>query len=344
MTVPPQRHEEHSPTVLEALAALPVELQVALTPPSPELDLAERRAVVRAQLEVMHAELAEPGLAVGAIDEVRLDSVDLRIYHPYGTTETVRPAFVFVHGGGWWQGWIDSPTTDTTCRERCARGDVVVISVGYRKAPEHRYPAGLDDVVTALNWVHDHAQELGIDPRRIGVGGQSAGANLAAAAALRAREAGGPPLALLLLEVPALDLTLERAAALASLGELDGLHEGVDLYLNAAHDASDPWASPLLAPDLTGLPPTHVMVAGLDALRRDGLDFADRLCEAGVVATSTTYPQHLHASPMLTKLLPEARRWRDEVVAMTARLHSLGDTEPSDPERDETVLAPPVTN
>jgi acetyl esterase len=226
---------------------------------------------------------------------------------------------VFVHGGGWWQGWIDSSVIDTTCRERCVGAGVVVVSVGYRKAPEHAFPTPLDDVLAALQWTHNNATALGIDAGRIGIGGQSAGANLAAAAALRNRDEDGPHVAMQLLEVPVLDLTLELASANGTDEELDGLRECVDFYLDDPEHAHLPYASPLRANDLTRLPPTHVMVAGLDPLRDDGSAYAARLADAQLDVTLTAYPQHLHATPTFTALA-EGRRWRDEVVDVTRRL------------------------
>ena len=315
---------DSSPSVLEELAALPATLHEALAPPDSGLPLDLRRSVIRAQLETVHAELVSPfpGAVSGCtVEDLTLDEMRLRVYRPTAATDGLLAAFVFIHGGGWWQGWIDSSVIDTTCRERCVGAGVVVVSVGYRKAPEHPFPAPLDDVVEALRWTHRESAALGIDPARIGIGGQSAGANLAAAAVLRNRDEGGPAIALQLLEVPVLDLTLVPASSLGSDAELEGLRECVDLYLGDTAQALLPYASPLLAADVSGLPPTHIMVAGLDPLRDDGSAYAARLSDSGVDATLTSYPQHLHATPILS-VLTEGRRWRDEVIEASRKLLS----------------------
>src|SRR5882672_12700431 len=129
-------------------------------------------------------------------------AIALRAYRPIGSSEgEILPGLVFLHGGGWTIGDLD--THDVACRELCNRARCAVISVDYRLAPEHRFPAAVDDTLAALRWIHANASALAIDPRRIAVGGDSAGGNLSAVAALVLRDAGGPKLALQLLIYPA---------------------------------------------------------------------------------------------------------------------------------------------
>jgi len=194
---------------------------------------------------------------------------------------------------------------------------VVVINVGYRLAPEFPFPTGVMDAYAALEWTVTQADRLGFDPERVGVGGESAGGNLAAAVSLLARDRGGPPLRLQLLEIPGLDLTL-GSPSVAKYGAgyvlpIDELRWCVANYLGD-HDPADPLASPLLAPDLTGLPPAVILTAECDPLADDGRRYADRLTDAGVAVSFVEHAGHVHGSHALTALLPSARAWRDEVI------------------------------
>lgn len=250
--------------------------------------------------------------------------VDVLVYTPVG--EGPHPAHVFLHGGGWVLGSIDHAIVDATCRERCAGAGCVVVSVGYRKAPEHRFPGPLDDAYRALCWLSERAEELLVDPDAITVGGQSAGGNLAAALALKARDEGGPSIALQLLEIPALDLTLRRRShhELASgygLTLLD-MERFRDAYLSDPREAVDPYASPALAPDLSDLPPTHIMTAEFDLLKDDGHAYAKGLDRAGVPVTLSMHRGHIHGSGGFTKAMPSARAWRQELVDTLRGAHA----------------------
>src|SRR3954469_24922944 len=178
--------------------------------------------------------------------------IPIRIYTPEG--DRVRAGLLFAHGGGWASGSIEA--ADGHCGDLAAGADIVVVSVDYRLIPEHPFPAGLDDVSTALGWLAAHAEELGADAARLAIGGESAGANLAAAAAIQAREAGGPELRLQLLEVAALDLTdtmtESRREVLEQMPDFAHSIEAVrDAYAAAGADPRDPRVSPLLTPDLS---------------------------------------------------------------------------------------------
>lgn len=242
-------------------------------------------------------------------------SIDLHIFTP--STPGPHPAHLYLHGGGWVGGSIKHTYIDIVCSERAVLADCVVVTAEYRKAPERKFPTGLNDSYTALLWVADYVDELGLTGL-ITIGGGSAGANLAAAVALKARDEGGPHLALQILEVPALDLTgsapsMTRNATGYGLTAADALR-CIAYYLDSPDQAKDPYASPLLAHDLRGLPPAHIQSAEYDPVCDDGQAYATRLSQAGVTATYSIYHGQIHISPGLTRILPAARTWRDEVV------------------------------
>ena len=249
--------------------------------------------------------------------------VPARTYVPRG--QRLRAALLFVHGGGWTTGSIAE--ANEHCGGLAAEADVVVLSVGYRLAPEHPFPAGLDDVYAALVWLSGNAASLGVDPSRIAVGGASAGGNLAAAVALLARDAGGPAIAFQLLEVPALDLTGEASPSWAETRAYlpdfaDGMRRTLEPYLSSGADPQDPYVSPLVAPDLAGLPPALLLAADVDPLRDDVKRYAERLVAAGVPAEYRVFDGIVHGTEDFTALLPSAREWQ---AACVAALRALGE-------------------
>ena len=293
-------------------------------------DYPAAREETRLQADAVAAQLAEPGPEVRerrrVTIPVQVGTIDLLIYQPFEPGP--HPVHLFLHGGGWMVGSIDHSQIDITCRERCVGARCVVVSVDYRKAPEHRFPIPLDDCYAALVWVADHAHELGIRTDRITVGGQSAGGNLAAALALKARDEGGPDLAFQLLEVPALDLTLglpshETYGTGYALARRD-MELAREAYLGSPDEATDPYVSPLHAPDLSGLPPAHIMSAEYDALRDDGAEYARRLAEAGVPVTFSLQEGHVHISAAMTAVMHSAREWRRELLTVLQRAHADG--------------------
>src|SRR5690606_23077822 len=193
-------------------------------------------------------------------------AIRVRLYEPPGLPRP-RPLHVFLHGGGWCVGDLDQ--RDPRCRTIADGAGCTVASVDYRLAPENAYPAPLEDCYAALGWLVAHADELGVDQDRVSVGGESAGANLAAAVALLARDRGGPSLVFQWLDVPATDLTLSQPS-IDRLGTGYGLtKDDMEAYISAYlrdGDVTDPYASPLHAPDLSGLPPALVMTAEYDPL------------------------------------------------------------------------------
>jgi acetyl esterase len=210
----------------------------------------------------------------------------VRIYRP--DLESRRPVVVFFHGGGFVLCSIE--THDAMCRSLCLGSGAVVVSVDYALAPEHRFPAGLEDCLAAVRWTAEHAGEIGGDPARLAVAGDSAGGNLAAVSALRLRDEGGPRLAAQLLVYPVTDYLDLRRPSYVERGAGFGLTADTmrwffDLYLDGPSRADDPAVAPIRAPSLAGLPPTYVITAEYDPLRDEGIDFARRLADAGVDVT-----------------------------------------------------------
>ena len=208
-------------------------------------------------------------------------TLDVRVYRPAG--EAALPALVYFFGGGWVLGTID--TSDGICRALANRAHCAVISVGYRLAPEHRFPAAVYDCAAAVRWVAADAADIGVDPNRIAVGGDSAGGNLAAAVTLLCRDSG-PALVHQLLVYPNTDFGADTASLRESVDPLLFNRTSVDWYwrhyLASPADGADPLASPLRAPDLSGLPPATVITAEYDPLRDEGEAYAAHLAEAGV--------------------------------------------------------------
>jgi acetyl esterase len=220
---------------------------------------------------------------LGAVEDITAAGLVARVYRPEGSASAA-PGLVYFHGGGWVIGGIASH--DAMCAALAAGSGVTVISVDYRLAPEHPFPAAAEDAHAATVWVADHATELGLDPARIAVGGDSAGGNLAAVASLMARDAGAPPLAFQLLIYPNTDLTMS-SRSITENGDLRYMLSQDSLAWFARHylgdsDPTDWRASPLLADSHAGLPPALVVTADLDPLLDEGEAYAAKLEEAGV--------------------------------------------------------------
>jgi acetyl esterase len=205
------------------------------------------------------------------------DGVPIRLHPP--TERRGLPTLVHFHGGGWTTGSVDESAE--LCATLAREAECAVASVEYRLAPEHPFPAGLDDCFAATAWLAQHGGELGLDPTRLAVGGTSAGANLAAAVALLARDRGAPALRFQLLVYPPLDHTADADVERAHFrrAEIAGYWSQ---YLGDARDGDDPRASPLRATHLGGLPPALVITAEFDPLTEEAEAYARRLAEAGV--------------------------------------------------------------
>ncbi|WCO67653.1 alpha/beta hydrolase [Iamia majanohamensis] len=257
---------------------------------------------------------ADEKVAVGSVEDRTIPGpageVPVRVYRPEGAPGPA-PILVWYHGGGWVIG--DLETTDGAARSFCHGAGAVVVSVDYRLAPEHPFPAGPEDAWAALTWVADHAGEVGGDPARIAVGGDSAGGNLAALVALRARDEGGPALVHQLLAYPSVDLAMGHPSieengegyflTKASM-EWFRLH-----YLGAEREHGDPTSpevSPLRADDLSGVAPAQVLTAEYDPLRDEGEAYAVRLAEAGVAVDLVPHPGLVHGFLGFGTLSPDA--------------------------------------
>jgi acetyl esterase len=246
--------------------------------------------------------------AVAAVTELGGGPVAMRHYRPAGSAPgTVLPVLVYFHGGGWVIGDLD--THDVLCRELSNGSGCAVVSVQYRLAPEHAFPAAPDDCIAATRWVRAHAAALGIDPGRIAVGGDSAGGNLAAVVALAERDAG-TPLAFQLLIYPAVDQRRGQAShttnAEGYLLTRDSIRYYHDHYLGDGAQDSDWRASPLLAADLSRLPPAFVLTAGFDPLRDEGLEYAVALTAAGTPASYVCWERQIHGFITMGRLISEA--------------------------------------
>lgn len=278
------------------------ELQLALKLIALSGDLSVEQLPVekgRAQLSAKADLFGGPPIPVADVRNLVLPGpagdIRARLYAPTGVEEPPS-LLVYYHGGGWVVGDLD--THDNNCRFLANQACVKVLSIDYRLAPEHKFPAAPDDAYAAFRYAAGHAEQLGVDPAAIAVGGDSAGANLAAVVCQLARADGGTQPAFQLLLVPGTDLsTKRRSCELFSDGfvlteaQLDWY---VEQYLPSPEDAFDPKASPMLAPDLAGLPPAYIATGGFDPLRDDGEEYAARLLQAGVPVAYRLHDDLIH--------------------------------------------------
>jgi len=287
-------------------------------PPTHTLPPAEAR---RFYLERRFFTQPDPA-EVAVMRDLAAGELPLRLYRPLGShADDVLPVLVFFHGGGWVIG--DRDTHDSLCRQLCNASGCAIVSVDYRMGPERRFPAAVDDCVAATRWVREQAAALQLDAARLAVGGDSAGGNLAAVVCLALREAGQPLPAFQLLIYPATDMRMV-APSHQTNGEGYLLTRDTMQYFRA-HYIPDParwsdWrASPLLAPDLRGLPPALVLTAGYDPLRDEGRQYADALSAAGCAAQYVCFERQIHGFMPMGRVIDEANTAVDLCAAALRR-------------------------
>lgn len=247
----------------------------------------------------------------------------IRVYTPW-RSPVAFPVLVYFHGGGFTIGSI--ATADPMSRLLARAADCVVVNVGFRIAPEDPFPAPIDDCFAAVRWAGEHAAEIGGDASRIAVGGDASGATYAAVCALLAKQAGGPALAFQLLLTPATDFSTKHPSKIQFADDpmipaemIDAL---MDAYAPPNVDRTDWRVSPLLAPDVTGLPPAFVLTAEYDFLRDEDQAYADRLAAAGVPVTYRCWPGTVHNFFSMYDHLDVARRAMGEAAgALRDALH-----------------------
>jgi acetyl esterase len=227
------------------------------------------------------------------------------------------PVLVFLHGGGWVVGNIDSH--EAMCRHLANRAECAVLSVDYRMGPEHKFPAAVEDCFAATVWTAGNAAALGVDPGRLAVGGDSAGGNLAAVVSLLARDKRAPRISCQILIYPATDAAM-RHDSVARYAEGYVLTRATmrwfyEQYLRTPDDAADWRVSPLLAPDLSRLPPAYVLTAGYDPLCDEGDAYAARLAAAGVPVTHRRFPGQVHGFVTNGRVIRAAETALDEAAA-----------------------------
>ena len=263
-------------------------------------------------------QLPRPDVAVAHVEDRRVPGpageIPVRVYRP--ESGATLPALVYFHGGGWVIGSVE--THDGSCRDLANRIGCVVVSVDYRLAPEHPYPAAAEDCYAATKWVSENAAALGVDPGRIGIGGDSAGGNLTAAVALMARDRGAPALRHQLLVYPVTDADFSRASyrenAEGYLLTTKAMEWFWGHYVPDPAQRQDAYAAPLRAADLSGLPPAFVLTAEYDPLRDEGEALARRLEQAGVKTRLTRYDGAIHGFFAMGMLAEVARRAVDDAV------------------------------
>jgi len=268
-----------------------------------------------------------PAPEIGEVKDLRADGIPFRLYRPKGVpAATALPALIFFHGGGWVIG--DLETHDVLCRQLTAGAGISVVNVDYRLAPEHKFPAALDDAWAATRWVAAHTGELGIDAGRLAVGGDSAGGNLAAVVALLARDHGGPSLALQVLTYPVTDVAAESASyaefADGFMLTRDSMRWFIAHYLTSKQDALDWRVSPLRAPSLAGVAPALVVTAGFDPLRDEGEAYARRLREAGVRVDMICYGGMIHGFVPMGRLIETGNRAVAHAAASLRQAFGVG--------------------
>jgi acetyl esterase len=270
-------------------------------PPLPEL---------RQQLRTMVSLMDEPAPALPRVEDIRIPGpagpIAARLYAAGAGTSGL-PAVVYFHGGGWVQG--DLETHHGLCARLAQHGGVLVVAVDYRLAPEHKFPAAVEDCLAAYRWVRTNGRDLGADPARVAVAGDSAGGNLSAVVSQLAATEGLPVPSCQVLIYPAVDFSLDTAShrelADGHVIPRDRILWYTEQYLRGEADKADRRASPLRAASLAGQPPALIVTAGFDPLRDEGQAYGERLRQAGVDVVQREFPGQIHAFVSLTRAIPQ---------------------------------------
>jgi acetyl esterase/lipase len=286
--------------------------------PVRELSVAEARAAEEAELQ----QRGEPEPVAEVVDGSLpgpAGAVPIRLYRPQSAE--LLPALVYFFGGGWVTGSLD--TADAVCRRLANSTPCAVVAVSYRLAPEHPFPAAVEDCYAATRWVAEHGAELRVDPRRLAVGGASAGGNLAAAVARLALEKGGPGLRLQILVYPLLDYRFDTPSVQETVDTVFFDRDDVAWcwahYLRRESDGDSPLASPLRAHDVQGLAPALVITAEIDPLRDQGERYAARLAAAGVPTELVRFEGMVHGFYSMSGVLGAAERAQAVTAAALRR-------------------------
>lgn len=287
---------------------------VELHPPVTTLSVAQARTI----REVVYSELWGEREAVARVEDCFIPGpaglIPVRVYRP--VHDASLPILVYFHGGGWVTCSIDS--YDGLCRALANGANCIVVSVGYRLAPEHKFPAAIEDAYAATAWIASHAAQMGGDPARIAIGGDSCGGNISAVVALMARERVGPTLTFQVLLYPCTDYEFDSPSCQQNASgyylTLEAMHWFWQHYLNNSASAESTYASPLRAFDLRSLPPALVVTAEFDPLRDQGEAYALRLQKAGVPVTCKRYDGMIHCFLSFASRLKRAKDGLEEVT------------------------------
>jgi acetyl esterase/lipase len=293
--------------MIVAIGRPPIE---TLTPP-------EARAVYLASRRLLQPDPPPVAEVLELAAEGRAGPIPLRLYRGHGAQkDRPQPALVYFHGGGWVIGDLESH--DQLCRALANATPSIVVAVDYRLAPEHKFPAAVEDAITATQWVAEHAANLGIDAGRLAVGGDSAGGNLAAVVCLDARDRRGPPLVAQILIYPGTDMSMDYPSHRRHAAQLPltraAMHWFTAHYLRNPSDESDWRASPLRAANFMGLPPALVVTAGFDPLCDEGEAYAATLRQAGVPVELERFEGQIHGFATMGRMVADA----DRAVALVA--------------------------
>ena len=301
-------------------AAILERVREAGIPPWRSLEPTVGREVYRRRALLFAQDPQSAGEVWDTTIPARHGTIPVRVYRP--EEGPPRPIFIYLHGGGWTLGDLD--THDAVCRRIAVAADCMLVSVDYRLAPEYRHRDQMDDVTTAVRWLAQHGGELGGDPTRLALGGDSAGGNLTAGACLRLREEDGPRVDLQVLIYPSTAPYFDTLSYHVN-GEGYWLTRADCIwfwgnYLGPSEEAArDPFACPGVAEDLRDLPPAVVITAGFDPLRDEGEVFAIKLRNAGVVVTGRLFPGMIHGFVGVPAPIPAGRRAVAMIAAATRR-------------------------